>query len=174
MTQIIAQGFGILGLIITVYSFQVKQNRKFFIVQGIGGFMFFLNFVMIGAVAGALYNVTKLIRGVLFSKYEGRLWPLIVIEAMYLGCFVFSVFTTKDDVFQIVLSALPLVALLIMNVLMYKGDGKTIRIFQTVCLSPSWILHNIFNFTLGGLICEVFNMISAVLALVRFKKEGFN
>jgi len=171
MKEIIAQGFGIIGLLIIVYSFQVKNNSKLLVLQGIGGFMFFLNFMLIGAIAGALYNITMLVRGVLFSKYKGKAWTLGVVEAMYLGCFAFSVWAAKGDVFQIFLSALPLVALLIMNVLMFRGSGRGIRMFQACGLSPAWIIHNIFNFTLGGLICEVLNIISSVIAIIRYRKE---
>ena len=100
-TQIIAQGFGILGLIIIVLSFQFKENKKFFIFQGLGGLFFFLNFIMIGAVAGALFNLTNFVRGALFSKNRKKLWKLIVTEALYTGCFVFSIFTGDLNLFKI-------------------------------------------------------------------------
>ena len=76
--------------------------------------------------------------------------------------------------FMIFISALPYVTLVIMSVLMWLGNGRHIRIFQFWLMSPSWIVHNIFNFSLGGIICECFNMISSVIALVRYKKDGFD
>ena len=171
--EITAQAFGIIGLVIIVYSFQCKQNKNFFLMQGIGSFMFFLNFIMIGAFAGAFFNLTNLVRGILLSKDDKKLWKLIVCEALYTFCFVFSVFLVKGDMFKIFISFLPYVTLIIMSVLMWKGNGKHIRVFQFFLMSPSWIIHNIFNFSLGGIICETFNMVSVVVAFIRYGKDGF-
>lgn len=170
-TQIIAQGFGILGLIIIVLSFQFKENKKFFIFQGLGGLLFFLNFIMIGAVAGALFNLTNFVRGALFSKNRKKLWKLIVAETLYTFCFVFSIFTGDLNLFKIFISFLPYIALVFMSICMWKGNEKHIRYHQIIYMSPAWIVHNIFNFSLGGLICETMNIISSVVALARQKKE---
>ncbi len=173
-TEIIAQAYGILGLIIIVSSFQFKENKKFFTLQGVGSVLFFLNFIMIGAVAGALFNLTNFIRGMLFSKNTHKLWKLIVVEVLYTICFVFAVFTGGTDYFQIFIAFLPYAALVAMSVCMWNGNGKNIRISQITYMSPAWIIHNIFNFSLGGLICETINMISSFVALTRYKKNGFN
>ena len=167
--DIIAQGFGVLGLIIIVLSFQAKENKKFFILQGLGSLMFVINFLMIGAIAGALFNLTNTVRGALFSKDDKKKWKLLVVEALYAGCFVFSVFMAKGDFSQIILASLPCAALLLMSVFMWKGNPRHIRYSQIIYMSPAWIIHNIFNFTLGGLLCETFNMISAFIAIKRYK-----
>ena len=135
--------------------------------------MFFLNFLLIAAYAGALFNLTNLVRGLLFSKEDKKLWKLIAVVLLYTVCFVFSVTLIWGNWFMIFISALPYVTLVIMSVLMWQGNGKHIRIFQVGLMSPAWIIHNIFNFSLGGILCESFNMISSVIALVRYRKSGF-
>ncbi len=172
--DIVAQGFGILGLFIIVYSFQCRKNSGFFLMQALGSFMFFINFLLIGAYAGALFNLTNLVRGLLFRKDSKKRWKLILTVALYTACFAFSIFLVRDNAFGIFISALPYVTLVIMSVLMWLGNGRHIRIFQFWLMSPSWIVHNIYNFSLGGIICECFNMISSVIALMRYKKEGFD
>ncbi len=169
--DIIAQVFGILGLIVIVSSFQFKDNKTFFMMQGAGSLFFFVNFFMIGAYAGAFFNLTNLVRGLLFMKDREKPWKTVLIEVLYTGCFLFSVFLTKGDYFQIFLSALPFVALLFMTVCMKKGNPTHIRVSQIIYMSPAWIVHNIFNFSLGGLICEIINMISSLIALIRYKKS---
>ena len=171
--EFLAQTFGIIGLIIIVYSFQCKKNKWFFLLQGIGSFMFFLNFLLIAAYAGALFNLTNLVRGLLFSKEDKKLWKLITVILFYTVCIVFSVSLIWGDWFMIFVSALPYVTLVVMSVLMWKGNGKHIRIFQVSLMSPAWIVHNIFNFSLGGILCESFNMVSSIVALVRYRKSGF-
>lgn len=172
--DIVAQGFGIIGLFIIVYSFQCKKNSGFFLMQGIGSFMFFINFLLIGAYAGAFFNLTNLVRGLLFRKDGKKRWKIALTITLYTLCFAFSVYLIRNNAFMIFISALPYITLVIMSVLMWQGNGRHIRIFQFSLMSPSWIVHNIYNFSLGGIICECFNMVSSVIALIRYKKEGFD
>lgn len=171
--KITAQCFGIAGLIFSALSFQEKNNKKFFVKQGLSGFMFFLNFLMIGAIAAALFNLTNVIRGGLFAKKEKNLSKLIIVEVLYTACFIFSLTVTKIDALQLFLSVLTFLSLVVMSVFMWKGNGKHIRYVQFTFSSPSWIIHNIFNFTLGGILCEVFAMMSVIVSFIRFGKDGF-
>jgi hypothetical protein len=77
----------------------------------------------------------------------------------------------NSDPWQIFLTAIPCVGLLIISVFMYQGEPRRIRYAQIACSSPAWIVHNIFNFSLGGLICECFNMVSSAIFLIREKKS---
>ena len=173
MHEIIAQGFGIIGMIVTFLSFQEKNNKKFFIKQGLAGLMFFLNFIIIGAVSAALFNLTNLVRGAILSKNDHKMWRVIFIVGLYTACFLFALTTIMGNGFQIFLSALTCTTLIIMTVLMWKGNGKHIRYAQFLLSSPSWIVHNIFNFSLGGLICEIASMISVIISFIRYGKDGF-
>ena len=168
---ILAQALGIIGMLIIIPSFQCKKNSTFFIMQGTGGFMFFMNFILIGAYGGAFFNLCNLIRGLLFAKDAKRPWKLAVVEACYLACFVFSIFLDHSPE-QIILVAIPCAALLANSVFMWLGNPKHIRYSQISFLSPAWIIHNIFNFSIGGLICETFNMISSFIYLMRTRKEN--
>ena len=168
--EFIAQAFGIIGLVIIVLSFQFKKNSSFFLLQGTGSFMFFLNFILIGAWGGALFNLCNLLRGLLFLKDAKKPWKLAVVEASYAICFVVSVIMDHAP-WQIFLVSLPCVALIIMSVFMWKGNSKHIRWCQITCSSPAWIVHNIFNLSIGGLVCECFNIISSIIYLIRLGVE---
>ena len=143
--EIIGQIFGIFGLLLFVLSFQCKNSRKLVLVQGIGGMMFFINFLLIEAYGGALFNLTILIRGLLYAKKDGKLWKPVVVELMFTLAYVYSLVLLNGDVLQIILTTLPYISLLIMSVLMWKENGKMIRYFQIGMLSPAWLIHNVFN-----------------------------
>lgn len=168
---LIAQIFSIIGFVIIISSFQCKKNKNFFLMQGLGGFMFFLNFFLIGAYAGAFFNLTNLVRGLLFLKNDKKPWKLIITILLYTFCFAFSTILIWGDGFGILISALPYVALVIMSVLMWLGDGTCIRIYQFSIMSPAWIVHNIFNFSLGGILCESVTMVSVIVYFLRIFRE---
>lgn len=171
--NLIAQLFGIAGFLFTVVSFQERNNKNFFIKQAVAGFMFFMNFAIIGALSAALFNLVNLVRGALLSKKEHKLWHLSTIEVLYTVCFVISLIVINGDLFQIFLSSLTYFALVLMTVFMWKGNGKHIRYVQLCVVSPAWIIHNIFNFSLGGLLCEMFSMLSVIVSFIRYRQNGF-
>ena len=169
MLDILAQGFGIVGLIIIVLSFQFKKNSLFFLAQGMGSFMFFLNFMLIGAYGGAMFNMCNLLRGLTLMKNPQKKWKLVINVISYVVCFCVSVYL-DSSLRNIILVVLPCVALVAMSVFMWLGNSRHIRIFQILASSPAWIIHNIFNLSIGGLLCESFNMVSSVIYLFRLKK----
>lgn len=170
--EIISQVFGILGFVFVVLSFQEKTNKGFFVKQALGGLMFFGNFIMLGAISGALFNFTGLVRGALFAK-KRKVWHLYVVISLFTASFVFSLWFVSGDILQILLSTLTYVSLVVMSVFMWKGNGKHIRYAQLFASSPAWLIHNVFNFSLGGVLCEVFNITSVIISFIRFGKDGF-
>ena len=169
--ELIAQVFGILGLIVFASSYQCKNSKKLVFVQGIGGMLFFINFFMIGAYGGAMFNLTILIRGLLYIKKDDKIIKPLIVELLFTVAYVYSLILIKGDLLQIVLTTLPYISLLIMSALMWKENGKLIRYFQIFTLSPAWLIHNVFNFSLGGILAELFGMISAIISLIRFKTD---
>lgn len=171
--EFIAQFLGILGMVLAVYSFQEKNNKRFFVLQGLSGFMFFLNFILISAYSAAFFNLANLVRGTLYLKNDRKPIKLVTVLSLYTACFVFAVILMINSPMQIFLSALTYASLQLMSVLMWRGNGKQIRYGQLFVSSPSWLIHNVFNFSLGGILCEVFAMASVVISFIRYGKDGF-
>ena len=170
---IVAQAFGILGLIFNVLSFQAKRNKMLFVTQAIGGISFAINFILIGDIASCLFNLMNLVRGVIFIRSKKRIWEIMLVEAFYVACFAFSVSRIWGSWFDISLSLLTFISLVTLSFVMWKGNPRYIRYTQLCMSSPAWIVNNIFHFTLGGLLCEIFSMCSVVISLIRFRKTGF-
>ena len=172
LKEIIAQGFGIIGFILFALSFQCKKNKNLFIYQGCSGIMFLLNYTLIGAVSAALFNLTNIIRATVLNKKKVGPWQLAILCLLYTVCFGISLPGIWGNMLQIFLSFFTYASLIIMSVLMWIGNPKHIRYGQLFASSPAWLIHNIINFTLGGIICEIFAIISSIISLIRFRK-GF-
>ena len=171
--EITAQAFGIVGLVFAIFSFQEKNNKKFFVKQALSGLMFAVNYLLIGAVAGALFNLTNLLRASLFKSGDRKPGKLIIVLAAYSLCVVFSIYMTRNSILQIVLTLIIYISLEVMSYLMWLGSGKHIRYGQLFVSSPSWLVYNSFNFTLGGIICEILSIISVIVSFIRYGKNGF-
>jgi hypothetical protein len=57
---------------------------------------------------------------------------------------------------------------------MWSRDGRVIRRAQLFVISPLWIVNNIFYASIGGVVCELFNIVSVLVSFLRFSKDGFD
>lgn len=164
--QIIAQVIGIIAMAVCISSFQFKKNKHLFIVQGISSTLFFLHYLLLGQSAGAFMNLLSIMRSVCLNvKFlRNRVCEVLLI----IGFFVIAAFT-----FDSWLTILILIAQVGGTIVYWQNKAKRIRIFQLAVSSPCWLLHNIFAFSIGGIITEVFNIASTVISMIRFRKSGF-
>ena len=72
------------------------------------------------------------------------------------------------------LSVIIALAQTVETVVMWGRNGKHIRICQLCFVSPIWLTYNLFEFTLGGILAEIFVIVSAIVSFIRFRKTGFD
>ena len=173
MSEYIAQGLGIIGFICAILAFQSKKNSGLFMFQAVGCFSFFLQFLLLGVYSAALLNISCFIRGILFRKGDRKIWKLIVVEALMIASVTSSIVFFTAGLLQVSLSLMTGISLIIGTYVMWLGSGKHIRYIHLFLVSPVWLIHNFINFSLGGILCEVFNMTSAIVSFIRFGKDGF-
>lgn len=153
-------------MIFGVMSFQSKKNTNFFIIQGIGNCLFFVHFLLLGQPAGAFMNLLGLIRSVCLNVKKLK---NVFCEITLMACFIAVAVIFYDNW----LTVLILIAQLVGTVAFWLDNGKIIRICQLAISSPAWLIHNIVNFSIGGIVTEAFNIISTIISLIRFRKTGF-
>ncbi len=172
--DVFAQIIGILGMAAAVVSYQCKTNRNYFIWQGLSGFCFSIQFVMIGAWAGLAFNVYNIVRAIVNQTRFSRSVPCIVaLELLVVGAASLSVFVFQETWWLVLLA---FVAQAAGTFAMWTKNGKTIRISQLAVVSPLWLLYDLLIPTpsIGGILCEGFNIVSVIVSFVRFRKSGFD
>ena len=174
MTDIIEQSLGILGMLAAMISYQCKKNKQYFIFQGLSGAFFSAQFILIGAWAGLIFNAYNILRALAYqSKKEKSVVCVIGLEFLVVLAAASSVFVFKETWWLVMLT---LIAQVTSTFAMWTRDGKKIRISQLAVVSPLWLLYDLLIPTpsIGGILCEVFNMASVVISFIRFKKTGFD
>lgn len=167
------QLIGYVGTACALISYQCKRNKNYFLFQTGCAIAFAIQFVLLRSWAGMLLNIFSIMRGVIFAlgdKCRKRGY-LILIEA----CFTFScvlawlAFGEKWWIALILFAAQGGGTLA-----MWTRNGKVIRMAQLCLISPMWIVNNVYYFSVGGILCEVFNMISVIVSFIRFGKTGYD
>ena len=164
MYDIITQAIGIVAAAATIFSYQFKENKTLFLLQGVGGLLFAVNFFMLGSYTAAVFNFVNLFRGVILAFGGKRLrsaWGGMMFAVAYTLIAVLTYDTW--------ISILILVAQLASTVTLWSQKGKWIRWGQLAVVSPAWLTNNIVCFSLGGIITEVFSFLSVLISLVRYR-----
>lgn len=165
MTEIIAQIFGIMGMFFNIFSFQCKKNTHLIAVLGMGSLMFSLNYLLVGAFAGAWFNIINILLSVCVINKRTHNNPMFVLVcALYIFVSVFA----YDGVWTLVL----LFSQLAKTFAMWYKNGGFIRKTQLFCISPIWLINNMLVFSIGGIICEVFTIISVIVSFFRLRQTA--
>ena len=174
MTTIIAQILGILGMLAAVISYQCKKNRNYFIWQGLSGAFFSAQFILIGAWAGLIFNAYNIVRAIAYQSKKAKSVICVTgLECLVLMAALLSIFVFEETWWLVLFT---LIAQATGTFAMWTRDGKKIRLSQMAVVSPFWLLYDLLIPvpSIGGILCEIFNMTSVIISFVRFKKTGFD
>ena len=174
MTDIIAQALGIFGMLAAMISYQCKKNKNYFIFQGLSGAFFSAQFILIGAWAGLIFNAYNIVRALAYQSKKARSVVCVIsLEILVVIAAAMSVFVFKEAWWLV---SFTLIAQITGTFAMWTRDGKKIRISQMAVVSPFWLLYDLLIPvpSIGGILCEVFNMASVMISFIRFKKTGFD
>ena len=170
--EIIAQAVGIVAMAFNIFSFQKKTQKGVIAFQLVGGALFAINFLLLGAYVGGILNVIAALRAVIFLnkeklKADRPVW-FIGFTAIYISVYIlsFTVFGTKPSPYNFVIELLPVIGMVATTVGFSLKKAADVRKCGLVS-SPSWLVYNISNFSLGAIICEVLSLISIVTGIIR-------
>ncbi len=170
--EIIAQAIGIVAMALNILSFQQKVQRNIIIMQFFGASLFAVNMFMIGATVGGFLNLLGALRAIVFANKEKFRADKIIwvhfFNAMYLVSYIvtFAVFGKEPTFINFVIEFLPIIGMVASGIGFYLSEAKTVRKLGLVS-SPSWLVYNIYNMAVGGIICEILAMVSIVIGMIR-------
>ena len=168
---IIAQIFGILGMALIVLSFQAKKQRNLILAHFFGCSFFVINMFMLGAIVGGLLNVIGVFRAITFSnkeKIKNLKGYSILFCTLYILSYisVFTVFGKEVTILNMLVELLPVTGALATTIAFSLPDAASVRKAAWIN-SPAWLIYNSINFSIGGILCEVFSIISVIIGILR-------
>lgn len=174
--RLIAQLVGIFAMSFNILSYQQKTRNRAIAFQLMGSFLFSVNFFMLGAVVGGILNALGILRAVVFLNKEklhaDRIAWLAGFTAAYALSYLltFTAFGKPMTTFNLVIELLPVIGMVATTISFRCADAKAIRRFGLIS-SPSWLIYNVVNFSVGAIICEVISLGSIVVGMYRFDRK---
>jgi hypothetical protein len=165
--EIIAQTISVIAMAVSIFALQFKTNRSLYICRGASGLLFAISYFMLGIYTAGALNLINLIRSAFLinKRTQSKIFMIISI-LMY--------WTATAFTFAGYLSLIIVISQTFETVVLWGRNGKHIRVYQVCVASPAWLYHNIVRFSLGGILAEVFLMISTFVSFFRFRKTGFD
>ncbi len=173
MVEIIAQTFGILGMICNAMSFQQKTHKGVIAWQFFSSLSFSVNYFMLGAIVGGALNFIGMIRAAVFffkekTNANGKGWlAFFIIASAASYPIAFTAFGKAASIRNLVIEILPVTAMLLETVGLRIGSAKAVRKLGLLS-SPMWLTYNCFSGSIGAIATEILNLISIVVGIIRF------
>jgi len=164
----IGQIFSIIAMALTVLSFQMKTKKQILMMQTVGSTFFLASYILFGSWAAACLNIVFLIRNTVFY-FRDKKWASHGVWLYFILALVVVAGTLG---FKNYLDILPIVGAIFGTVAAYMKRENMFRLLK-LGDSPCWLIYNISIPSIGGSICEIINIISILVGLIRYRKEGF-
>lgn len=172
----IAQIIGLFAMAFNILSYQQKTRSRAIAFQLGGALLFSVNFFLLGAIVGGILNVVAAVRAVVFLSKEklkaDRLPWLAGFTAVYLLSYIltFTAFGKEPTVLNLIVEFLPVIGMTATTISFRLSDARAIRRYGLIS-SPSWLVYNIANLSIGAICCEVLSLCSILIGMVRLDKK---
>lgn len=162
----IAQGLGILGLILSIISFQQNTQKRIVLFQFLANVSFCIHFYLIGAYTGSVLNGIGIVRSFIYY-FKDKRWAS---SDVWIFVFSFIFVVTGIVTWEGPLSVLPTIAMVLTSISFGIKNPKIVRLVAFPS-SPLWLIYNIVKGSLGGALTECFAMGSILVAMYRFDRK---
>ena len=164
------------GMLITVFSFQLKKKPLLLLAQTVGSAFYLVSYIFSKGGIAVILNVIFILRNFLFiavkeNKKRAMLlccFLCLSYVVSYIGYVLFALLTLSEKLWNL----LPVIGSFFGTFAVTKSNVNSLRAWKSLD-SVSWLAFNlrIGLGALGGIIGEIFNLTSIGIAILRFKKE---
>ena len=171
------QAIGIVAMATNISAYQIKSKRGLLLCLCMGSALFSVNLFLLGAVTGGIMNVLSVVRSLVYVDKDKLPIPVKWVNAMFIVAYLisyvlsFTLFGTEPILKNFILEILPIISMIAMTFAFAADNSKAVRLAGFVS-SPCWLIYNIFNLAIGGILCEVFTLVSITSALIRIDVLG--
>lgn len=169
---IVAQIIGIIAMVANIVSYQFKKSSSIMLSQLIGSALFSVNYLMLNAPIGAILNFIGIFRALVYLNQhkiklrKGYLIAIFILFYVISYACGFLVFQKEPTLPNLIVEILPVIGMSAITLGYSANNARRIR-FLGLVNSPCWLIYNVICFSVGGILCETFALISIITGFVR-------
>lgn len=179
--QYVAMIFSVLGMLVNIVSFQVKNKRPLLLLQSLGNLLFLISFIYNESGIAVILNIIYLIRNFSYLYLEkrmtektNRIHSIIISSAFVVSYVIYTAFA-KLPLTENLWNIIPVAASLFGTVATSCKEVNSYRAWKFGD-SYCWLFFNArFGIgSLGGIIGEILNQISLFVGIMRYRNKTKN
>lgn len=160
---LLAQGVGIVALVITLFSYQSKTRDQILNRQLFGSVFFVVHFLMLFAWTGVAMNVVVILRNWVFSLREKYIWAkhwswIVIFILLSIGVLFFS--------WEGLISLFPAAGVIIGVFARWQEQPKYIRILMLIG-TLAWIPYTVFVHSYPGTITQLATIAAIIYGMYK-------
>lgn len=165
MQAVFVQAIGYTGVLIFILSYQVKSNRRLFLLQVLGSLTFCVQFLLLNAYSGCFNLIIDIIRNLMLIKYNDwkwirwRGWVVVISAISAVGMFL---------TWEGMVSLLLFIAMVGSTMAYWTNNAGKIRLGNLLCASPCWMLYDALVGSWGGVANELITLGSILFSIYRY------
>ena len=152
-----------------ILSFQRKNKNSIIAFQTAASALWATQFLLLGGYAGATQNALGIARNSILRQRGKHKWAdsHITTASILIAIAACGVFTLKIE------GAWALLTIIATYIQTFAYFLKRENIIRLICIPVSilWLIYDLHAGTIAGVICELFNLASILIALWRFRTK---
>ena len=163
--KLIAQLIGFISTALFLLSFQFKKNKTLFALQ-LGSFaVYIVHYFLLGAITGCFTMAINTARCVVMFFFNDKKWAA---WKGWLGVFLVLYVINTVLTWEGLISLLPFAGSVAVMFAYWSRNLRKIRVVNLLLGSPTWLVYDIFTFSIAGIISESLCMLSIIVSIIRF------
>lgn len=162
---IIAQLIGLIIVILSLIGFQQKNGEKFLFYQIIISILYVLQYLLLGAITGAVICTIAIIRCIVFWKYkkENKKTPIYYL-IIFILLSILSSIVTSTSIFDYILT----IGTIIFTYALWQDNMKIMRAGSIICVL-SYIVYNLIFKAYTAIILDAIDFFN--LSIATYKND---
>ena len=160
--DILIQLIGGLGILASFAAFQCKQHKHILNLRTLSEFIFAVQYFLLGAYTGMAADLLGCLRNQIFTRQIARGKKTTGSIALFSLAFIaFGILTWEGPKSILVIFAK------VLSTVAYGNKNPTVVRTIILLTSSSWLIYNIYVFSLAGIACEMVTLISLIVGIIR-------
>ena len=162
--NVLAQIFGIIGLIFLVISIQNNKKKIVLLFQIVSNMFYGLQYIVLNSLSAGMMSFISLIRCIIYYLYNRN---NKIIPKNILILFIIIIISTLLFTYNGLFSIIPILATILYT---YGTWTDNLKLFRYIAIIAA-ILWIVFNFYVGAYVAfigSIFELLSGLLAIYRF------
>ena len=160
--DILIQLIGGLGIVASIAAFQFKKHGTVLLFRTLNEVLFAVQYFLLMAYTGAAASVIGVARNLIFKKRvekgkENKLF-IVIFSILFV---LFGILTWEGPKSVLIIVAK------VLSTVSYGNKNTTVIRTVGMVTTTSWLIYNWVVFSIAGVLCETFTLISLIIGIIR-------